>query len=70
MSPAEAGSLLGQAGSATASGCTVLGLVVLAFSTLAERWSDPTFPIHFPFFGSAAYWSQQAAQLRPVRQDP
>ncbi|MBI5719501.1 MAG: serine/threonine protein kinase [Burkholderiales bacterium] len=31
---------------------------------LAERWSDPTFPIHFPFFGSAAYWSQQTAQLR------
>jgi Ser/Thr protein kinase RdoA (MazF antagonist) len=31
---------------------------------LAERWSDPTFPINFPFFGSAAYWSQQTAQLR------
>ncbi len=31
---------------------------------LAERWSDPTFPIHFPFFGTAAYWSQQTAQLR------
>jgi len=31
---------------------------------LAERWSDPTFPIHFPFFGSAAYWSQQTVQLR------
>lgn len=31
---------------------------------LAERWSDPTFPLNFPFFGSAAYWSQQAAQLR------
>ena len=31
---------------------------------LAERWSDPTFPLHFPFFGSAAYWSQQTAQLR------
>ncbi|MBL8326537.1 MAG: serine/threonine protein kinase [Rubrivivax sp.] len=31
---------------------------------LAERWADPTFPIHFPFFGSAAYWSQQTAQLR------
>ena len=30
---------------------------------LAERWSDPTFPIHFPFFGSSAYWSQQTAQL-------
>ncbi len=31
---------------------------------LAERWSDPTFPLNFPFFGSAAYWSQQTAQLR------
>ncbi len=31
---------------------------------LAERWSDPTFPINFPFFGSAAYWNQQTAQLR------
>ena len=31
---------------------------------LAERWGDPTFPRNFPFFGSAAYWSQQTAQLR------
>ena len=31
---------------------------------LAERWSDPTFPRNFPFFGTAAYWSQQTAQLR------
>ncbi|MDQ2780758.1 MAG: serine/threonine protein kinase [Pseudomonadota bacterium] len=31
---------------------------------LAERWSDPSFPLNFPFFGSAAYWSQQTAQLR------
>jgi Ser/Thr protein kinase RdoA (MazF antagonist) len=31
---------------------------------LAERWSDPTFPLNFPFFGTAAYWSQQTAQLR------
>ncbi len=31
---------------------------------LAERWSDPTFPLNFPFFGSAAYWSQQTTQLR------
>ena len=31
---------------------------------LAERWSDPTFPLNFPFFGSAAYWNQQTAQLR------
>ena len=31
---------------------------------LAERWDDPTFPINFPFFGSAAYWNQQTTQLR------
>jgi Ser/Thr protein kinase RdoA (MazF antagonist) len=31
---------------------------------LAARWHDPTFPIHFPYFGSAAYWSQQTTQLR------
>lgn len=31
---------------------------------LAERWTDPTFPLNFPFFGTAAYWSQQTAQLR------
>jgi Ser/Thr protein kinase RdoA (MazF antagonist) len=31
---------------------------------LAERWIDPTFPLNFPFFGSAAYWSQQTTQLR------
>jgi Ser/Thr protein kinase RdoA (MazF antagonist) len=31
---------------------------------LAARWSDPTFPLNFPFFGSAAYWNQQTTQLR------
>jgi len=31
---------------------------------LAERWSDPTFPLHFPYFDTAAYWSQQTTQLR------
>ncbi|MCY7314535.1 MAG: serine/threonine protein kinase [Rubrivivax sp.] len=31
---------------------------------LAARWVDPTFPLNFPFFGSAAYWNQQTAQLR------
>lgn len=34
---------------------------------LAERWTDPTFPHHFPFFGTAAYWNQQTAQLREQR---
>lgn len=31
---------------------------------LAARWSDPTFPLNFPFFGTPAYWSQQTTQLR------
>ena len=31
---------------------------------LAARWSDPTFPLNFPFFGTAAYWNQQTTQLR------
>jgi Ser/Thr protein kinase RdoA (MazF antagonist) len=30
---------------------------------IAERWSDPAFPIAFPWFGSAGYWAQQAMQL-------
>jgi Ser/Thr protein kinase RdoA (MazF antagonist) len=31
---------------------------------LAERWSDPAFPVAFPWFGTPAYWSQQTTQLR------
>lgn len=30
---------------------------------LAERWTDPSFPLNFPYFGTPAYWSQQTAQL-------
>ncbi len=30
---------------------------------IAQRWSDPAFPIAFPWFGNAGYWSQQATQL-------
>jgi Ser/Thr protein kinase RdoA (MazF antagonist) len=30
---------------------------------IAQRWSDPAFPIAFPWFGSAGYWSQQTTQL-------
>jgi Ser/Thr protein kinase RdoA (MazF antagonist) len=41
---------------------------------LAERWSDPAFPAAFPWFGSAAYWSQQTAALREqieaMQEDP
>jgi Ser/Thr protein kinase RdoA (MazF antagonist) len=31
---------------------------------IAERWSDPAFPIAFPWYGGSAYWSQQTTQLR------
>jgi Ser/Thr protein kinase RdoA (MazF antagonist) len=31
---------------------------------IARRWSDPAFPIAFPFFEGAAYWLQQAQALR------
>ncbi len=31
---------------------------------LAQRWSDPAFPAGFPWFGTAAYWQQQATDLR------
>ena len=31
---------------------------------IAARWEDPAFPAAFPWFGSPAYWSQQATQLR------
>ncbi|HEX5805721.1 MAG TPA: serine/threonine protein kinase [Macromonas sp.] len=30
---------------------------------LARRWSDPIFPINFPWFGTAMYWQEQAQQL-------
>ncbi len=31
---------------------------------LSQRWSDPAFPIAFPWFGGVAYWQQQIVQLR------
>ncbi|MEY2684140.1 MAG: hypothetical protein RJA09_1284, partial [Pseudomonadota bacterium] len=30
---------------------------------LARRWNDPTFPIHFPWFGTSSYWLEQAQTL-------
>ncbi len=30
---------------------------------LARRWSDPTFPINFPWFGSSDYWKGQILML-------
>ncbi len=31
---------------------------------LARRWQDPTFPIHFPWFGTPDYWRGQVHMLR------
>lgn len=31
---------------------------------LARRWSDPTFPLHFPWFGTPDYWRGQVVLLR------
>jgi Ser/Thr protein kinase RdoA (MazF antagonist) len=31
---------------------------------LAERWSDPAFPVAFPWFDSPNYWQQQTTELR------
>lgn len=30
---------------------------------LAQRWDDPAFPVAFPWFGTASYWSQHTADL-------
>ena len=30
---------------------------------LARRWGDPTFPQHFPWFGTDAYWQEQVQAL-------
>ena len=30
---------------------------------LAERWSDPAFPVAFPWFASGGYWRQQTTEL-------
>ena len=31
---------------------------------LARRWDDPTFPRHFPWFGSSDYWQGQVQMLQ------
>ncbi len=31
---------------------------------LARRWSDPTFPVNFPWFGSSDYWQGQVLMLQ------
>jgi Ser/Thr protein kinase RdoA (MazF antagonist) len=41
---------------------------------LARRWSDPIFPINFPWFGSSDYWKGQIQmledQIEAMDQDP
>mgnify|MGYP002143573208 FL=1 len=41
---------------------------------LARRWSDPTFPIHFPWFGTPDYWRGQVhmlhEQMQALQEDP
>lgn len=31
---------------------------------LARRWTDPAFPMHFPWFNTELYWSQHISELR------
>lgn len=41
------------------------GLRLLHYSAwLARRWSDPAFPIAFPWFGTDNYWEQHVQNLR------
>lgn len=35
---------------------------------LARRWHDPAFPAAFPWFGTAAYWSEQITRLQEQRE--
>lgn len=34
---------------------------------LARRWTDPAFPMHFPWFASERYWADQILTLREQR---
>lgn len=35
---------------------------------LAQRWSDPIFPVNFPWFGSSTYWQGQVQTLHEQMQ--
>ena len=41
---------------------------------LARRWTDPTFPVNFPWFGSSDYWMGQVQmledQIEAMAEDP
>ena len=30
---------------------------------IAKRWTDPAFPLNFPWFNTAAYWQNQLVNL-------
>ena len=50
-------------------------LRLIAYSAwLARRWSDPIFPINFPWFGTSDYWQGQVQmleeQLEAMQEDP
>ncbi|MAL97511.1 MAG: serine/threonine protein kinase [Alteromonadaceae bacterium] len=38
--------------------------VVRHAAWLGKRWSDPTFPMHFPWFGQPRFWSDHILMLR------
>lgn len=42
--------------------------MVLYMAWLAQRWADPAFPLHFPWFATEDYWLQQLAQLQQQQQ--
>ena len=33
---------------------------------LAKRWSDPAFPISFPWFNTQRYWSEHILELKEL----
>lgn len=35
---------------------------------LAKRWSDPAFPMHFPWFNTVRYWEEQINDLRELQE--
>lgn len=42
--------------------------MVLYMAWLAQRWADPAFPLHFPWFATEDYWAQQLGQLQLQQQ--
>ena len=38
--------------------------LMLYAAWLARRWSDPAFPLSFPWFNTQRYWSEHILELR------